>query len=157
MKLCARGLPWLVLLAAGLVGVATVAAQDSVTLETSEACYAVGDTVSITLTNNRDSRIYMPHSPPWSIWDASADTLIWPSMVFWVIVPLGPDSSETYKWSQVDNHFNQVPEGSYWVEVNYSHQLEPWDASNTVTDTFYIGGPSATEPGTWGGVKALYR
>jgi hypothetical protein len=143
--------------AAALAGAATVAAQGSVTLETSDYCYTVGDTVSMTLTNNRASRIYMPHSPVWSIWDVSADTLIYPSTVFWIIVPLGPDSSETYKWPQIDYHLNQVSQGSYWVEVGYSNQMEPWDPSNTVTDTFYIGGASNTDRGTWGGIKALYR
>jgi len=135
----------------------TAVAQGSVTLETSEACYAVGDTVSFTLYNGRDSTIYMPHDPVWSVWDASADTLIYPQFVLWVSVPLGPDSSLTYDWPQIDYHLNQVSQGNYAVSVGYSKRMSPWDASHTVTDTFYIGGASRVEPGTWSGIKALYR
>jgi hypothetical protein len=142
---------------AALAGFAIASAQDSVSLETSEYCYTVGDTVSFTLTNNRDSAIYMPHLPEWSIWDVSGDTLVYPSTVFWIIVSLGPDSSDTFYWPQIDYHLNQVSQGSYWVEVTYSPQLEPWNPNYTVTDTFYVGGASTTEPGTWGDIKALYR
>ena len=108
MRPCVRLLCSTMVLAAMIAVAAAASAQDSVTLETSEYCYTVGDTVSFTLTNNRDSTIYMPHSPVWSIWDVSADTLIFPSPVFWIIVPLGPDSSETYDWPQIDYHLNQV-------------------------------------------------
>ena len=157
IRLCVRLLCSTMVLATMIAMAAAASAQDSVTLETSEYCYTVGDTVSFTLTNNRDSTIYMPHSPVWSIWDVSADTLIFPSPVFWIIVPLGPDSSETYDWPQIDYHLNQVSQGSYAVEVGYSPQLEPWDPSYTVTDTFYVGGASPVELGTWGGIKALYK
>jgi hypothetical protein len=143
--------------AAALAGFAMASAQDSVILETSEYCYTVGDTVSFTLTNNRDSTIHIPHSPEWSVWDASGDTLIFPSTVFWVIVSLPADSSDTYYWPQIDYHLNQVAQGTYWVEVTYSPQLVPWDPSFTVTDTFYIGGASATDLSTWGNIKGLYR
>jgi hypothetical protein len=157
VKACARLFVSAVVFVAVLGGLAAVSAQDSVTLEASESCYAVGDTVAFTLTNNRDSTIYMPCSPEWSIWDTSADTLIYPNTVFWVIVPLGPDSSETYKWPQFDYHLNQVSQGTYAVNITYSPQLVPWDPSYTVTDTFYIGGASAVEPGTWGGIKRLFK
>ncbi len=132
-------------------------AQGLVTLNASQSCYAVGDTVAFTLYNGRDSTIYMPHDPVWSVWDATADTLVFPSTVFWVIVPLGPDSSATYLWPQIDYHLNQVSAGNYAVDVGYSKRMDPWDASHTVTDTFYIGGASRIEPGTWSSIKALYR
>jgi hypothetical protein len=135
-----------------------VMAED-VTLETSADCFEVGDTVSFTLTNDRDSTIYMPHEPPWLVYDASADTLIFPSTVLWVIVPLGGNSSATYEWDQRDYHLNQVPEGTYSVKISYSEQLDPWDLS-TVSDTFDV----KTEcPGTgvettnWGSIKRLFR
>jgi hypothetical protein len=117
----------------------------------------VGDTVDFTLANGRDSTIWMPHDPVWSIWDATADTLIYPYYVLWVIVSLGPDSSVTYQWPQIDYHLNQVSQGNYAVNIGYSKRMNPWDASHTVTDTFYIGGPSRVEPGTWSSIKALYR
>ena len=43
--------------------------RQEVTLQTSAECYAIGDTVSFTLTNGRDSTIYFPCLPVWSIWD----------------------------------------------------------------------------------------
>jgi hypothetical protein len=132
---------------------------DEVTLETSLECFEIGDTVTFTLTNNRDSTIYMPHDPPWLVFDASADTLIYPSIVLWVIVTLGGDSSATYDWDQIDYHWNQVPEGTYWVQISYSEQLEPWEL-NTVADTFEVKTdcPSTgTEGATWGSIKRLFR
>ncbi len=157
MKPCARLFATIVTVALVLIGLGVAFAQGTVTLEASSDCYAVGDTVRFTLTNNRDSTIYMPHSPVWSVWDASGDTLVYPASVWWVIVPLGPDSSETYKWPQIDYHFNQVGEGPYWVEVTYSPRMVPWNPNFTVTDSFYVGGASTTEPGTWGSIKSLYR
>lgn len=157
MKQCYRLFSVIVAVAAVLGAFGAASQQDSVTLVTSEDCYVVGDTVSFTLTNNRDSTIYMPHSPVWSIWDATGDTLVYPASVFWIVVPLGADSSETYRWPQIDYHLNQVPQGPYWVEVTYSPQLEPWNPAFTVTDSFYVGGATATEYGTWGRIKSIYR
>ncbi len=132
-------------------------AQGTVTLEVSQDCYVVGDTVSFTLTNNLDSTIYMPHSPVWSIWDTAADSLVYPYNVFWLITSLGPDSSETFKWPQIDYHLNQVGQGPYRVQVTYSPSLEPWNPNFTVQDSFYVGGASAADAGTWGSIKAMYR
>jgi hypothetical protein len=157
MKSYPRSFSVIMAVAVVLVGFEAASAQDTVTLVTSDDCYVVGDTVSFTLTNNLDSTIYMPHSPVWSIWDATGDTLVYPSTVFWVVVPFGADSSETYKWPQIDYHLNQVPQGPYWVEVTYSPQLEPWNPAFTVTDSFYVGGASVTEQGTWGSIKSMYR
>jgi hypothetical protein len=136
-------------------GMAT--ASGTVTLVASEDCYVVGDTVSFTLTNGLDSTIYMPHSPVWSVWDAAADTVVYPYIVLWVIVPFGPDSSETFNWPQVDYHLNQVGQGPYEVKVTYSPTLVPWNPAFTVQDSFYVGGASDIEEGTWGSIKSMYR
>ena len=140
-----------------LVLAACAFAQSSVTLVASEDCYVVGDTVSFTLSNGLDSAIYLPCSPAWSVWDATGDTLVFPNTVFWVITSFGADSSETYKWPQIDYHLNQVAQGPYWVEITYSPTLEPWNPAYTVTDSFYVGGASTTEYGTWGRIKSMYR
>ena len=139
------------------IGCQAAYAQGTVTLDASSDCYAVGDTVRFTLANGLDSTIYMPYSPVWSVWCATGDTLVFPNLVYWVTVPLGPDTSETYTWPQIDYHLNQVSQGPYWVEVTYSPQLVPWNPSFTVTDSFYVGGASAAEPSTWGSIKALCR
>lgn len=157
MNQCARLFSLLTAGAIILAGFGAASASGTVTLVASDDCYVVSDTVSFTLTNGLDSTIYMPHSPVWSIWDAGADTLIFPASVFWVVVPLGPDSSETYKWPQIDYHLNQVSQGPYRVEVTYSPTLEPWNPNFTVQDSFYVGGASAVEVGTWGSIKSLYR
>jgi len=145
------------LLAALLLG--GPAAAGEVTLESTLDCYEVGDTVSFTLTNGLDSTIHMPHSPVWAVFDLAADTLIYPSLVLWVIVPLGPDSSETYVWDQKDYFFTQVDTGRYEVRVSYSEQLDPWEL-NALADTFAIQEecPSTgTNETTWGSLKALFR
>lgn len=157
MRPCSSSWSLLAALALLTIFSSAVSAQGEVTLDASRSCYAVGDTVAFTLYNGRDSTIYMPHDPVWTIWDASADTLVFPSAVFWVIVPLGPDTSATYHWTQIDYHLNQVSAGSYAVSVTFSRRMEPWDASHTVTDTFYVGGASVEEQGTWSSIKALYR
>jgi len=138
---------------------AGAAGGDEVTLESAFDCYEAGDTVSFTLTNDRDSTIYMPHSPVWVVYDLSADTLVFPLNVFWVIVPLGPDSSETYVWDQKDYLSTQVDTGEYVVRVSYSERMEPWEL-NALADTFAIREdcPStATWETTWGSLKSLFR
>lgn len=157
MKSCKSLFAAIIVVAVVLVGFQAASGQGTVTLEASSDCYAVGDTVRFTLMNGSDSTIYMPHSPVWSVWDASADTLVFPALVLWIIVGLGPDSSATYQWPQIDYHLNQVSQGPYRVEVTYSPQMSPWNPNSTVTDSFYVGGASATEPSTWGRIKSLYR
>ena len=157
MRLCYRMFSVFLAVAAVLLGLQAAFAQGSVTLVCSDDCYVVGDTVSFTLTNGLDSTIHMPCSPAWSVWCATGDTLIFPNTVFWVITPFGPDSSETYKWPQIDYHLNQVAQGPYWVELTYSPTLEPWNPAFTVTDSFYVGGSSVTKPGTWGSIKSIYK
>lgn len=132
---------------------------DDVTLVTSSGCYELGDTVSFTLTNNLDSTIYMPRSPVWTIYESASDSLVYPSVVLWIIVPLSGNSDATYTWPQTDHHGNAVAAGTYWVEVRYSPQMEPWVVS-TVADTFDIKAscPStAVDPATWGSIKRLFH
>jgi hypothetical protein len=147
----------LVALAVVLLGsLAAVPDRQEVTLQTSAECYAVGDTVRFTLTNGLDSTIYFPCLPVWSIWDNTADTLVYPQIVLWVITGLGPDSSETYAWDQRDYGGSQVATGTYRVEVRYSRQMDPWNLVS-VADTFQIGGPTPTESMSWGALKALWK
>ena len=113
MKSCKSLFAAIIVVAVVLVGFQAASGQGTVTLEASSDCYAVGDTVRFTLMNGSDSTIYMPHSPVWSVWDASADTLVFPALVLWIIVGLGPDSSATYQWPQIDYHLNQVSQGPY--------------------------------------------
>lgn len=157
MNRCAR--PFLLMFAAAIVfaGFGGASADGTVTLLASDDCYAVGDTVSFTLTNDLDSAIYMPHLPVWSVWDAGADSVVYPQDVFWVVVSLPGDSSATYEWPQTDYHQNQVSQGLYRVKVTYSPTLEPWNPSFTVQDSFYVGGASDVEARTWGKIKSLYR
>lgn len=157
MNQCARLFSAFIVVVMMLAGFGAASASGTVTLVASDDCYVVGDTVSFTLSNGLDSTIYMPHSPVWSVWDATADTLIFPGSVFWVVVALGADSSETYKWPQIDYHLNQVGQGPYRVEVTYSPTLEPWNPNVTVQDSFYVGGASDVEVGTWGSIKSMYR
>jgi hypothetical protein len=143
----------LVLLAASAL--AALPDREDVTLETSEDCYALGDTVHITVTNNLDATVYMPSDPPWSIRDASADTFVC-CYVLWVIISLDGHDSLTYGWDQTNYMGNPVPAGTYYVQLSYSHQQEPWDP-HAVIDTFTIGGPSPAPAQSWGSIKPLWR
>ncbi len=130
-----------------------------VTLDTDVGCYEVGDTVSFTFTNGLNDTIWTPHSPPWAIWDASVDTLIYPSLAFWVVTPLDASSSLNFSWDQDDYLFHPVSTGTYWVKISYSEALDPWSL-NTLIDTFEISdscGTTATLQTSWSMVKKLFH
>ena len=159
MRIAAAAKASLCALFCAVVAFAQPAPAGEVTLTALQDCYEPGDTVSFTLANDRDSTIYMPHDPVWTIYDNIADTLVYPSLVLWVIVSLPGDSSATYTWNQDDYHFNPVPAGTYRVDISYSPQMDPWSLS-TVSDTFDLKSdcPStASDRGTWGEVKRLFR
>lgn len=149
-----------VLLVALLFGVgAPPGIAGEVTLETSDDCYTVGDTVSFTFTNGLSDTIWTPHDPPWSIWDAAGDTLIYPLLVFMVVSPIDSGSSVSYSWDQDDYLFNAVSTGTYLVQISYSEALEPWSLSSVV-DTFEIKdtcSTTATLPSAWSSIKRLFR
>src|SRR5262245_40588328 len=99
---------------------------DDVTLVMQTTCWAPGDTVSFTLTNLRPTPIYMPNDPGWEIHDGESGLIIYPGAVFPTVVTLGGNTAATYAWGQSDRNGNLVTPGSYWAEVNYSPQFDPW-------------------------------
>jgi len=137
-----------------LVGPVLAGTSNGITLNTSQTCYASGDTVSFTLTNASDSVLWVPHIPVWSIRDVAADSLIYPFFVFWSYVSLDTSQSASYTWDQRDYHGTQVSTGSYLVEVGGTLGLSGPGVS--VADTFDIGGSSSTVPETWGWLKSLF-
>ena len=145
----------LVAASAVLVSPALAPTNSEVTLNTSQTCYASGDTVAFTLANNSDSVLWMNRMPVWSIRDVSADSLIYPLYVYWVYVSLDTNESATYQWDQCDYHGNQVAAGTYLVKVSGTLGLA--GPGVTVADTFDIGGASPVESETWGRLKSLWR
>lgn len=130
-----------------------------VTLETDTDCYEIGDTVSFSFSNGLNDTIWTPCDPPWVIWDATGDTLIYPSLVFWVVSAIDSNSSVIYHWDQDDFLFNSVSTGTYCVEISYSEAFDPWNLIS-VADTFEIKdtcGTTAREPLSWGKIKKLFR
>ena len=142
------------LVSAFLAGMAAWSSADEITFETSAECYALGDTVDFTLDNGSDSTLTFYYLPQWSIWDASADTLVFPQYVLWVVTTFAPDSTQTWSWDQNDYMGNPVSAGSYWVELTFD-----FGAAGPVTmaDTFAVGGASPVESVSWGAIKSLYR
>jgi hypothetical protein len=137
-----------------LISPAFAPTTSEITLNTSRACYASGDTVAFTLTNNSDSVFWVSHLPVWSIRDVAADSLVYPLFVYWVFVSLDTNQSATYQWNQRDYHGTQVPAGTYLVRV--SGTLGKLGQAVTVADTFDIGGASQTVPDSWGSVKSRW-
>jgi len=125
-----------------------------ISLDTSQSCYASGDTVSFTLANDSDSVLWVSHIPVWSIRDVSADSLVYPLFVFWGYVSLDTSESAVYQWDQRDYHGTQVPAGTYLVKVGGT--LGMLGPAVTVADTFDIGGASATIPDSWGNLKSRW-
>ncbi len=140
----------LVLLAAGALAGPLV--RDDVTIRTDQECYDLGDTVTITITNNLDSTITMFHDPPWVISEASTDSFVC-CLSYQVIIYLAGHDSLVYEWPQTDYLWNPVQAGTYYVSLNYQ---DPW-GYHTVSDTFTIGGASPVEPVSWGSLKSLWR
>ena len=138
---------------------AVSALAGEVTLTVAHDCFEPSDTVSFTLFNGRDSTIHINHVPVWTIYDNTADTLIYPPLVVGVLVSLEGDSSATYTWDQTDYHFITVPAGTYRVDISYSPQMDPWSL-RVVSDTFDLKADCPTtayETETWGEVKRLFR
>jgi hypothetical protein len=154
MKQIVRALPAVLALLILMASSAFAPTEDDLSLATSAVCYAIGDTVAFTLTNNSDSVFGVPYCPPWSIGDAAAESLIYPSKVFQVLYYLGPHRSETYYWNQKDYHANQVTAGTYAVMViGTLGELGPVVSA---ADTFDIG-CAATVSHTWGRIKTNWK
>jgi hypothetical protein len=132
-------------------------AQD-VLLSTSRPCYAPGDTVSFTLSNQRSSSIFMPYSPAWDVFDATGFQVA-PLIHFTVVIELPGETTVTYAWLQNDHDGNQVHSGAYRVEVAYSPQMNPWNPM-LLSMAFVIDescSATAAAPVPWSQIKGLYR
>jgi len=140
----------LVLLAASAFTTALV--RDEVTITTDRECYALGDTVTITVTNNLDSTSTMFSQPPWTIYEASTDSFVC-CYVYHVIIYLAGHDSLVYEWPQIDYLLNPVQAGSYYVTMGYQ---DP-SGLHTVSDTFEVGGLSSSEQTSWGHLKSQWR
>ncbi len=138
-----------------LAGTAAISSRSDLTIETDATSYCSGDTVCFTITNNSDSTVWINNLPGWSVWDASADTLILPLYVFWAMWSIDPDSSEIDCWTQIDYHLNQVPQGQYYVKITGT--LGNGGGSVTAADTFNITGASPVAEESWSRFKTNWR
>lgn len=150
----ARVLGFGLLLFLFLTGLVAWSSADEITFQTSADCYALGDTVDFTLYNGSDSTLTFYFLPQWSVWDASADTLVFPQYVLWVVTTFAPDSTQTWSWDQSNYMGNPVSAGTYWVELTFDLGSA---GPVTMADTFMVGGVSPVESASWGAIKSLYR
>ncbi len=86
-------------------------------LSTDKSAYLQGETVTITFRNTGTVRIELPNSAPWVIKNAAGQTVFSP-VAAQVITPVGPGATRTWTWNQRDNAGNQVPPGTYTVELS---------------------------------------
>lgn len=94
-----------------------VTATKALTVTTNKMHYAPGESVIISATNTGDETINLRHSPGIEILN-SADVIVWPSIVLWVLVPVSPGQTKTWTWDQKDGYTGQqVPDGLYRVEA----------------------------------------
>ena len=138
-----------------LAGTAAVSSRSDLTIETDAATYCSGDTVCFTITNNSDSTLWISNMPGWSVWEAAADTLIFPLYVLWAMWSIDPDSSVMDCWPQIDYHLNQVPQGKYYVTID--GVLGNGGPSASAVDTFTITGASSVSPTSWSEAKSRWR
>ncbi len=138
-----------------LAGTAAISSRSDLTIETDAATYCSGDTVWFTITNHSDSVVWINNLPGWSVWEASTDTLIFPLNVLWAMWTIDPDSSVLDCWPQIDYHFNQVPQGKYYVKITGT--LGNGGGSVTAADTFNITGASSVSPKSWSEAKSRWR
>ena len=139
-----------------LAGTAATSSRSDMTIETDAASYCSGDTVCFTITNNSDSLLWISNLPGWTVWDASADTLIYPLYVLWVMWSIDSDSSATGCWPQIDYHLNQVPAGQYYVKTD--GVLGTGGPGVSAADTFSITtGASPAEEESWSTIKSFWR
>ncbi|UCC28983.1 MAG: FG-GAP repeat protein [Phycisphaerales bacterium] len=77
-----------------------------------------GEPIEFTVTNKGTVTIELPNSV-WVIIKNSGGDVVFPGLVFPVVVPVPPGGSETCRWDQTDINGAQVAPGVYTVEVPY--------------------------------------
>jgi hypothetical protein len=92
-----------------------------VTVSVSPCAPALGEPITVTLTNHSTQTITLPSSCVFqavSPGDCSSAPVFAP-ICLTVLVPIPPGSSASMTWAQVDNLGAQVPAGTYAFHVNY--------------------------------------
>ena len=125
-----------------------------VTVTTDKDCYAPGEHVTVTVTNNSCGVINLLNSSPWQIRDAANNLVYQPACVFWIVIPLNSGESHTFTlgggtddgttWDQLDDgnglvgcgyqNRAQVANGTYKACVAYSAE----GGQGTACTTFKI-------------------
>lgn len=136
-----------------LTGTIITSTNAGVTVEISQDCYSVGDSVWCTVNNNSEDSLMVRNLPGMEFWNDDADTLVYPYWVYPMAWYIEPGTSQPFGWDQLDYHDNQVPVGTYRFVLDGVLG----EAPIILEETFGIGGPSSAESGTWGSIKALYR
>ncbi|HDC92329.1 MAG TPA: PKD domain-containing protein, partial [Candidatus Acetothermia bacterium] len=88
-------------------------------LTTDKSAYAPGETVRIAFANVGPVTITLPNTAPWTIRDAHGRIVYTPTAAM-VLTPVAPGASKSWSWNQRDNSGNQVPPGTYTVELRTS-------------------------------------
>ena len=103
-------------------------------LTTDKSAYAPGETVRIAFANVGPVTITLPNTAPWTIRDAHGRIVYTPTAAM-VLTPVAPGASKSWSWNQRDNSGNQVPPGTYTVELRTSD-------AGTFTASFTIRAPA---------------
>jgi len=126
------------------------------TILTDKDCYAPGEHVTVTLTNNGCSVINLRNLAPWEIRDAANNLVFRPACAGQMIVPISPGESHTFTvggsvndgttWDQLDDgdglvgcgYSNRalVPNGTYQACATYTD--EAFGPNTTVCATFKV-------------------
>lgn len=106
------------------------ASANKAKLTTDKSVYQTGEIVTISFFNGCSQMISLRNSAPWVIKDSRGRVIFAPTALP-VITEARPGETKTWQWDQKDNNRQQVPAGSYTVE------LETMDAG-TYTASFEI-------------------
>jgi hypothetical protein len=133
-----------------LVPVALAAGQVSVTVGPSPA--PVGAPIAITVANDTNAGIFLPSPCPYHVRNSVGTTIFTPICIQ-IIVNIPAGQVFTAMWPQVDDGGQQVPPGTYFVDVNF-----PGGTSTTsiVIDAATQAGAAQLGPTRTGTSRHLY-
>ncbi len=103
-------------------------------LSTDKTVYLQGEPVQIMFQNTGNVAIELPNAAPWVVRDAGGRAVFTP-VAAQVLVQVAPGATRTWTWDQRDNAGNQVPPGTYTIELQTRN-------AGTFTASFTIQAPA---------------
>jgi hypothetical protein len=118
-----------------------------VTVTTDKDCYAPGEHVTVTITNNSCGAISLLNSSPWQIRDAGNNLVYQPACVFWLVIQLNSGESLTFTTGGGTNDgttWDQLDDGDGQVGCGYKNRAQVANGTYQACVTYSAGGGQST-------------